>query len=194
MTATVLDRRSAQLTARVRRILDGLATEVAACGVPGGDAIAGLPIRLHRRAGWTVAVANPTLSPDLHVSETIARLPEEQLAGILAHEVGHVCDRSERRLGRVDLAVRLALVVSPALPAVGLGPGAAVAIAALQLARQRREYAADAFAHRIGHGPGLQAFLTAFAGATRESLARRSSSGETHPSAGDRIRRLAGLD
>lgn len=194
VTVIGLERNSAALTARVRGVLDRLADDAAARGVPDREDIARLPVHVHPRSGWTVAVASPTLSPSLHLSQRVASLPEDQLAGILAHEVGHLCDVSERRFGRADVAVRLVLFLSPALPVgLGAGPGAAVAIAALQLTRQRREYAADAFAHRLGHGAGLQAFLTAFAAATGQSLARKSVRDETHPSAGDRIRRLDGL-
>jgi Zn-dependent protease with chaperone function len=122
---------------------------------------------------------------------------ENELAFVLAHELGHVAGRDPlRALGR-GLLVRLALA------AVGGAEGAGVAASAASLGERafsrEQESAADRFAlslvaREYGHVAGAAEFLRRLPDAGPASGAEHASSWlTTHPRSAERVGELAAL-
>jgi predicted Zn-dependent protease len=123
---------------------------------------------------------------------------ENELAFVLAHELGHVAGRDPLRgLGR-------GLLVSLALTAIGGAEGASVAGSVAALGERRfsreQESAADRFglalvAAEYGHVAGASDFLQRLPDATAESGAASRVAGwlDTHPRSADRLAELDAL-
>jgi len=122
---------------------------------------------------------------------------ENELAFVLAHELGHVAGRHPlRALGR-------GLLLSLALGAIGSTEGASVAASAAALGERsfsrEQERAADRFglalvAAEYGHVAGATDFLRRLPDAQDARAASRAASWlATHPRSVDRVAELEGL-
>ena len=137
---------------------------------------------------WVIAIASPTLSPTLHISRAVTDMPEDQLAGILAHELGHLYEPRLRRRGLLAVSARVALVPTALVPLLWPVTGAALGSCMWQRrSRQLTEYFADGFAADLGFGPGLRDWLGSYAHAHEISLDERSEPHHSHPSPGERV-------
>ena len=125
----------------------------------------------------------------------VANPTDDELAGVLAHEVGHIVAKHSLKKLQGSMGYMLLRIIASQVPgATGLGSGLDAAFYELMIGYSREdELLADRlgarYAKLAGYEPrGMIAFLEKLQAINRKKPLRPFSYGRTHPYAADRIR------